>query len=569
MPEEPEYIDPRTERAKNRRHLLIALACIGGIVLLIGGPLAVWMFRTKREKPAASALLPQIDESKISEDLRELRRVLKANPNDIAANRAMGDKAEAAGSRAAIELRKRVVALEPNAPENQVALANTAIRFKDIATAKEALGNVPAEARETVAFREAETRLALVMRDSKAAEAALAAAVALEPEKEVNQLNLAILRLASTNPTVRAEARKSVEAFAAKPELRRTAMRALISVALQEKNYSNALEYGRQLRMAEGSSFQDGLYYLHILRQLKRIESSWCLAQLMQEAAGDANKVAELMAWLNRNGLPQQTLDWSQQLPGGITSKLLVTIATAEAAAILGQWETVKPLVTDANWERLEFRRLALLARVAREDGDDTEAQTNWVLAVENADKNKQAQIDLIRMASEWKWDNEAIELLWRLSRESPDPMPVLAVLQKKLLAAGDTRQLRDVSNRILELRPKDLAARNNLAYYHLLLKDDVEEGLRLANEVYQEAPKLTPVIATYAFALHAQGKNDQARKLMQAQTEKTLMEPGQALCYALILASTGAKDDARKYFEVAKSGNLLPEEKQLIPEAP
>ena len=269
---------------------------------------------------------------------------------------------------------------------------------------------------------------------------------------------------------------------------------------------------------------------------------------------------------MNRNGLAQNTLDWSQQIPNATAAKGPVSLATANAAAALGQWALVKTIVENANWGRAESARQALLARALREEGDEATSRTQWVIAVDTAGTNMPALMDLARLASEWKWEDEATEVLWKIGREAPDPLPALGVLQKKFTTAGDTRQLRDVAARLLEVHPADLAARNNFAYYSLLLKEDVDRGLALAREVFKEAPAEPGVIATHAFALHSEGKNDEARKLMHALGERTLQEPGQALCYALTLAATGAADEARKYFDIARRGDLLPEEKALIP---
>ena len=566
MNDEPDYIDPRTERETRKRHLLIAAVCAGVVMLALGAVLFREMRRSRREKAAAPAAAARVDEGKMSAEIRKIRDALKANPKDVAANRAMAEKSEAAGANAALEWRRRVVELEPGVAENHIALANTAARFKDLATAKAALEKVPADGKGTVAYHEAAMRVALMSRDAKGAEAELAAAVKLEPDKEANQLNLAILRLASTDQTVRAEARKSIEAFAAKPELARTATRTLLNVSIQEKDLRKALTLARQLRAAKGSTFEDALAYLTLLRQMKRAEFSWCLAQLKQESGNDAVKIAQLMSWMTRSGLGQSALDWSQQIPNATAAKGPISLATANTAAALGQWALVKTIVENANWGRAESARQAMLARALREEGDEATSRTQWVMAVDTAGANMGALMDLARLASEWKWEDESTDVLWKIGREAPDPLPALDILQKKFTTAGDTRQLRDVAARILEVHPADLPARNNFAYYSLLLKEDTDRGLVLAREVFKEAPAVPGVIATHAFALHSEGKNDEARKLMHALGEGTLQEPGQALCYALTLAATGAADEARKYFEIARRGNLLPEEKALIP---
>jgi hypothetical protein len=73
-------------------------------------------------------------------------------------------------------------------------------------------------------------------------------------------------------------------------------------------------------------------------------------------------------------------------------------------------------------------------------------------------------------------------------------------------------------------------------------------------------------VISTYSFGLHLEGKDEEARKLLSSLDPKVLEQPSQALCYAVVLDATGANEEARKYFRSGQPGNLLPEEKALLP---
>ena len=58
----------------------------------------------------------------------------------------------------------------------------------------------------------------------------------------------------------------------------------------------------------------------------------------------------------------------------------------------------------------------------------------------------------------------------------------------------------------------------------------------------------------------------EEARKLLSTLDPKVLEHPSLALCYAVVLAATGANEEARKYFDLASVADLLPEEKALIP---
>ena len=560
-------ITPIRRSSRRRRQRYLTLALIGGviatfsIVALIGRE----MYRARHRQPAAQGAISEAD-AKLPPAIREMVIAWRLNPSDVDLNRKLAIRLEAGRSRQAIFYRRRVVELQPDSVEDHLALANTAIRMGDGDAAKEALANVPEEGKNTTAWHETAMKLAMKTRQLGVAEAELAKAVQLDPENELNQLNLAILRLNSLEPNVRNGARKQLEGFSQKKEFQRAASRTLLSESVREKVWPRALVFAQRLRTGPGATLADALPYLALLHDLKRVEAGWLLAQLKIECSADPAKAADLITWMNRNGMAQQALEWSQQLPGDLILKPPMPVAIAESYDALGQWIMVKTMAEGSDWDQFDYRRMALLSRALREEGSEAESRIQWVLATEAAGKNSQALLDLNRLATTWKWEGEAVELLWALARTAPNPLPAIQSLNKVLGAKGDTRQLRDVAVRTLEVMPKSVAARNNLAYYCFLLKSDLERGKALAHEIYEEEPTSPGVISTYSFGLHLEGKDEEARKLLSALDPKVLERPSMALCYALVLAGTGANEEARKYFDLASRGDLLPEEKALIP---
>jgi Flp pilus assembly protein TadD len=563
-----EDITPRTRRISRRRRQQYQMLVLmgGGVVMFcIVALIAREMYRARHRQPATQSAISEA-EAKLPPAIREMTIALRMNPSDVDLNRKMAIRLEMMRSRKAIDFRRRVVELQPDSVEDHLALANTALRMGDAAAAKEALANVPDEGKNTTAWHEAATKLAVQTQQLGVAEAELAKAVQLNPENELNQLNLAILRLNSLETNVRNGARKMLEGFSEKKEFQRAASRALLTESVREKVWPRALVFAQRLRTAPGATLGDALPYLALLRDLKRVEAGWLLAQLKIECSADPARASQLISWMNRNGLAQQALEWIQQLPGDLILKPPMPVAIAESYDMLGQWIMVKTMAEGSDWDQFDYRRMALLSRALREEGSEAESRIQWILATEAAGKNSQALLDLNRLATAWKWEGESVELLWTLARTAPNPMPALQLLNKVLGAKGDTRQLRDVAVRTLELMPKSLSARNNLAYYCFLLKSDLDRGKALARENYEEEPNNPGVISTYSFGLHLEGKDEEARRLLSSLDPKILEQPSQALCYALVLAGTGANEEARKYFELASRGDLLPEEKALIP---
>ena len=88
----------------------------------------------------------------------------------------------------------------------------------------------------------------------------------------------------------------------------------------------------------------------------------------------------------------------------------------------------------------------------------------------------------------------------------------------------------------------------------------------RWAAENYAQAPNDPPVVSTYAYALHLQGRDQAGLAAMQKLPTATLEEPSVALYYGVLLSATGKGNEAAPYLKIAQTqGRLLPEEKQLL----
>ena len=172
------------------------------------------------------------------------RRVLQLNQNNVAACRVMAEAAEIAGRGEALSWRQRVAALEPNVPENQVALAATALRFGQIDLARKVLDSVAPAARASVKYHELSGGLAIAEKQPAVAESHFAAALQLEPANPRLVLNLASIRLASANVETTEKARADLERLSEQPAVRLESLRALASDALARKVSSRRANAG-------------------------------------------------------------------------------------------------------------------------------------------------------------------------------------------------------------------------------------------------------------------------------------------------------------------------------------
>jgi Flp pilus assembly protein TadD len=87
-----------------------------------------------------------------------------------------------------------------------------------------------------------------------------------------------------------------------------------------------------------------------------------------------------------------------------------------------------------------------------------------------------------------------------------------------------------------------------------------------LAREIYEKKPDDPYVASTYAYSLYLQKKTAEALQVMRKLDPKKLEDPSIAGYYGLILAASGEKAEAKKYFSLFKvKGSPLPEETELF----
>ena len=549
---------------KIRKYIFTALGVVAvGGILAFGGYHAYRIFR----KQSALASAREFAEKKdFGQAAMAAKRAVMLNPKDLAANRLMAEMADELHLKEAITWRKNIAELEP-AAANYLAWAETAIRFRDLDSVKEAFSKIDAAGKNTPAYHDMAARLAVLTGHTSEVAAHVAAAAQLDPTNETYQLQEAAVQLGSPVPAVRDAALAAVEKLAESPKVRREALRMLTQSHLSKGDGASALKFAHQLMSGPGGSFDDRMLYLKMLGHLKRPEYWWFLAQLHAAMPEKDEDAVTLLSWMTNNRLPQLALTWSDEMPNERTERPPLCMAVAEAHALLGNWGRLRSMLKDQQWGELEFQREALTARVNREDGNDDGANKHWEHAVTLAGENQEHLGALARFADTWGWKEEYVSVVWAVARgrNPATAMPALQQLLRKYSEEKNTRELLSVFNRMLEIEPSgNWTMKNNIAYALLMMNKDMARAQTLAKAVYDADPANSEYSATYAMALHYKGKTDQALKILQKFDEKDLKVPATALCYSMILAASGKEGEALKYLDVAEAGTLLPEEKNL-----
>lgn len=497
------------------------------------------------------------------------RHVLQLDPKNVAACRIMAETAELAGKTEAVSWWQQIVMLEPSVAENRIALATTALRFSQLELARRTLETVDSAGRASVKYHQLAGTLAITNKNADLAETEFSAAVELDPNNQQLALNLATIRLASSDPVTREKARTEMARLATQPDLRLEALRALTSEALGIKSLGLAQKWAAQLRGEKGATFSDLLLYLEANNQAP--DRDYALGDAKVNAAHSPATAAALIAWMNRHEMAQAARAWALGLPQEILNASRVSLAVAEGYSFLQDWNGLQAWLDGKNWADEEFLRLAVVShalhRLTPGDRASMESQTAWAAALKATQNRPERLAAIAQLAEGWDYAEEAADAWWLIANGNENAKEALTALQRLYKAKQNSHGLLRVAKRALELNPGDLVAANNCASLGLLLTGD-NAARRLAVKLHAENPANAAFSSTYAFALFTEGKTTEALRQMETLKEAQLRHPAIAAYYFVMLVENGKMERAHAFLSAANRAQLLPEEQQLLTNA-
>jgi lipopolysaccharide biosynthesis regulator YciM len=555
---------------KIERSLIKILAWTFGVLLflIVGGVLGYKQFHRWQERRLVAQANALVDQNDVKRASLDARRILQINPDSAPGCRIMARIAEKAGSRSAIEWRRRVVDLEPGNVTDLIGLARAAIRFNDGLAREFALSRIPESAKATTEYHALAADLAVQKRDSTQTEAHLREAVRLDPSNKDNQLRLASLQLNSNDAATRNEARATLLQLQKDALVRRPATRALAEDALRRGEFADAITYTRQLDSYPEKTFEDRVLLLSALHRSFDPGATPLLQELQASALQNPDHVGALIAWLTAHQMPIAAISWGSRLPPEMLGNKAVALALADSYIAARDWEGMQRLVKTGNWGGLDFLRNGLAMRAAREQGNEPESATHWAEAIKKVSTAPKQAITLAEVFERWGWQKEVIELLWIAAKDPVLGDDALQALYNFYAKRGATHDLYRVLMRREELRPDDYNVKNNIAVLSLLLNMNVDRAQRLARELHEREPKNPVFTSTYAFALHSKGDTKKALAVMNTLTPQQLQQPEIATYYGILLAAAGEHAKAAEYLDASEKAGLLPEEKALVDKA-
>ena len=546
---------------------------VAGIILIIGAP-GLWFYGRPayhRHKEARS--LEQAKKYMASGDYRNAslsaRQTVQLNPRNLEACRIIADLAEKSRSPDVLDWRRRIATLAPTI-ENKLILASTELRVQGppYPLAAQTLEELGGSAKDVAAYHVLCAELALKLNKTSEAAAQFEEASRLEPTNELHQLNVAVLRLQSTNAGLALDARATLERLRASTNVGAVALRWLVAESVRRNDFATAVRFSRQLLVGPHAVLDDRLEHLSILRQVKNPEYGTYLSSLQENVTTNATEVYAISAWMAHHGLAEDAMSWLSHFPAALRAEQPVPMAFVDCYLTKKDWSGLEAFLGDQRWGDLEFERSAFLSLAASEQQHDLAAEARWRTAVREAGDRLGPLTVLLSMAGRWGQQKHKGDLLWQVAQRFPREKWALLELKRHYFATGNTLGLNKLYGTLASSDPKDFEARNNLAATSLLLKLNLPKAHELAKEVYAQHPEEAIVTSTYAFSLHLQGRSKEGLAVLERLKPEALENPSIALYYGVLLVALGETNKASRYLDMAQRALLLPEEKALLSQA-
>jgi hypothetical protein len=329
----------------------IRLALLALALLLLAGA-GIWWGRPAYRNWKQRRLLAQAQTFLAKGGLRNAslsaRQVLSLNPSNLVACQLMAGWAEKAGSPALLDWRRRIADVSPT-PENRLLLASTALRFQrsPYPLAAQIPDDLRAGAANLPAFHVVSAELALRLTELDAAQTHFQAAARLEPTNELYQLNLAALRLASTNAALAEESRATLENLRQSTNLGAVALGWLVEDCLRRQDLAAAAAWSAQLVAHPRCTTEYRLQRLDLLSPGKGPEFTSYLESFKQRAITNVTEVRSLSTWLIQHDRAVEALHWLTKLPPAVRAQQPVPLATTEAYSALKDWAAVQGFLAD------------------------------------------------------------------------------------------------------------------------------------------------------------------------------------------------------------------------------
>ena len=369
-----------------------------------------------------------------------------------------------------------------------------------------------------------------------------------------------------------AAARNQLERLSKVTQFRTEALRALLDNALRQNQTDAANELAQALQMSPQVTFADYLLCLELYRKLNSKKFDALLDKVKPVAAREGHDLAQLLSWMNKNGLADAALKWSDKLPADLTNRPPAAIAVAEALARTKNWSRLKRWTRSGSWGDDDYLRLAYQAyacRRSRRTSAEAEAEFDalWNSADAAAAAQPEHELALARLASTLGPHPEAEQLWLRVAKVPAARREALDALYAFIARRTICRIFVLTAQRLHQSSPEEVGLAANAARFALLLDHNAAAGRALAKQAYDKAPNDPRSRSPTPSPSTAPAGRRKASAILEnfRPTSSTIRTSPSTPHFST--TTTTQLDAANKYIALARGGTIFPEEKQLLDE--
>jgi len=496
---------------------------------------------------------------------------IMANPGDVSGWRKAADIIETTGANDALAYRRRVIEMEPNNPENVLALAKTAFHLGDIQTVEEVLIALPNDQKRAPEVLRMVLALSLRYNAAPIADALFDQLDKVQPKDPVLTFQHAVLLMRHPKEAKAAKARQEVMEMGARSEYRLAAIRALYVDALGRRDKNRSLELAKQLSSDPQAVFGDRLSaangeLLYGARPIQEI-----IKEFSASAAANPTDAVQFARWLHIQKRDEEASAWMASLPKTMVESPQILAWLADLAMQSGKFDELAELLGKGAWGDLKMPAidLAFAARRVAKNPDPALKTGVWRDALEKAGADLNTLRALFRLSTLWSWQNETLAAVIVVSERYPSQLWAHEARINFCRTQKSTSGMRAALLSWRRFDPRSENLRYNLALLELLLKTGPAQETDPAKLELEKLLALHPDDANYitstAFALALAGKTKESITLIERLPAEAAQLPQRAPYLAYINAAAKRSDAAMLQIKNARETDLLPEELRLV----
>jgi cytochrome c-type biogenesis protein CcmH/NrfG len=348
------------------------------------------------------------------------------------------------------------------------------------------------------------------------------------------------------------------------------ALQILDSVGIVGLSQSERLTL-RALYLAESGKTQEGADLITNVRpatlslpeERRLYDSALAIIAKAERESGNVARLASLTAQHTATSTDRKS--WIAMLPEALRKPASVPMELADTFYSTDDFKGLENSLKSDHWEQNDFLRLALLTYAQRGMNRDSEARVTWRTTLASAGSAPTNLSALTEMCERWGWSQERIELFSRTFQRDPLNEKLFIELSDYYTKAGQTAELAHVYEQRCDANPADLEAKSHLAYYSMLIGNNLSRAHVLAREAFDAAPEDAFRAKVYAFSLFKQSRPGDAWRTLEQLPDKK--ESGQAqasLIKATVALQRLDKEQAKACLDRFDAASALPEETTL-----